>query len=86
MRHSGEPFFVIEYLRKYESVLDSASACEPTDPVVLFAKIKLRVENLVTHSHLTNIFYEKVLLKRKCTVLQLHFFLFCNSLLFGGLA
>jgi hypothetical protein len=38
MRHNAESFFVIEYLRKYESIFETASACNPGDPGVLFAE------------------------------------------------
>jgi hypothetical protein len=38
MRHSAESIFVIEYLREYESVIETASAGESGDPIVLFAE------------------------------------------------
>jgi hypothetical protein len=47
--HSVESIFVIEYIRGYEAIVKTASACEPEDPGVFFAK-KTRVENLVTVS------------------------------------
>jgi hypothetical protein len=38
MQHSVEAIFAIEYLLKYESIFERASACEPGDPRVLFAE------------------------------------------------
>jgi hypothetical protein len=49
MQHSAESIFIIEYLRKYEFIFETALAHESGGPGVLIDK-KLRVENLVTLS------------------------------------
>jgi hypothetical protein len=41
MRHGPESIFEIEYLRKYETIFETASACEPGDPGVFAEKIEV---------------------------------------------
>jgi hypothetical protein len=48
--HSVESIFIIEYLREYEFIFETALAHESGGPVVLIDEKKLRVENLVTGS------------------------------------
>jgi hypothetical protein len=46
MRHCAESIFKVDYLREYESILETAFAHESMDPGVLFDE-KTEVENLV---------------------------------------
>jgi hypothetical protein len=55
MRHNAESIFVIIYVREYESIFETASACEPGDQGVLYAEKKPLIENLVTLSPLCKI-------------------------------
>jgi hypothetical protein len=47
MQHSAESIFVVEYLRKHESIFETALAHESVDPGVFFDEKKPEVENLV---------------------------------------
>jgi hypothetical protein len=47
MRHSVKSNLIIEYLREYEFIFETALAHESGDPGILFAEKKPRVENLV---------------------------------------
>jgi hypothetical protein len=46
MQYSVESIFVVEYLREYDSIFETAFAHESVDPGVLYDK-KTEVENLV---------------------------------------
>jgi hypothetical protein len=50
MQHSAQSIFIIEYLRKYEFIFETALSHESGGPEVLIDEKKLRVENLVTLS------------------------------------
>jgi hypothetical protein len=46
MQRSAESIFVVEYLREYESIIETALVHESVDPRALFDE-KTEVENLV---------------------------------------